>query len=169
MSKDRRDTCARRVTPYLSSCCLISFCALQLQFNLATVPAQLGANGIVTTNFGTANAPVDIVSILANQLGVGIQILSIVSALDLRDGELFTPTAPVWQGNGATLPFASTIQDLTTGLFTQRAGLEPPLISTLSVSMPVSSSLWIRAITWKLPDIKAGILPDAALRAENRH
>ena len=29
LSKDRRGTCARRVTPYLPGCCLTSFCALQ--------------------------------------------------------------------------------------------------------------------------------------------
>src|SRR5215471_1778949 len=29
LSKDRRGTCARQVTPYLPGCCLTSFCALQ--------------------------------------------------------------------------------------------------------------------------------------------
>jgi hypothetical protein len=28
LSKDRRGTCARRVTPYLSGCCMTRFCAL---------------------------------------------------------------------------------------------------------------------------------------------
>ena len=31
MSKDRRGTCGRRITPYLLRCCMTYFCALQVR------------------------------------------------------------------------------------------------------------------------------------------
>src|SRR5262249_25605811 len=133
---------------------------LQFDLDSGLAAAQVTASGLATANIGMPDT-MNITSVLAAQLGVGFQIVSIVSLFLLHDGEIQTPDAPSWLGDGAPLVFASTTWDEPNYRYVQTMGPNPPVIRKLSSVVGTHCSLSIESITWKLPDIKAGILPDA--------